>query len=286
MNTDINILQPLVLNIGKVHCYTEWNYKNVCSPITRIYYITKGAAQIGLPDGIHDLRPHHLYVIPAFTPHDCICKTDFEHIYVHIYNESDHDFLEDWLMPTEIPAENTLGLFERLLELCPNLNLTQTDPQIYDNMSNLYENVQKNKQRDLGARIESRGILYQILATFMSKSRPKYTIQDQRIERIVNYVRTHINEKIDTEHLAEFSHTSKDHLIRIFKKEMKTTPLCYVNKKKIERAQVRLATEATLIKEIAFQLGFEDQGYFNRIFKKFTGTTPNIYRKNINRATP
>ena len=286
MNTDINILQPLVLNIGKVHCHTEWNYKNVCSPFTRIYYITKGAAQIGLPDGIHDLRPHHLYVIPAFTPHDCICKTDFEHIYVHIYNESDHDFLEDWLMPTEIPAENTLGLFERLLELCPNLNLTQTDPQIYDNMSNLYENVQKNKQRDLGARIESRGILYQILATFMSKSRPKYTIQDQRIERIVNYVRTHINEKIDIEHLAEFSHTSKDHLIRIFKKEMKTTPLCYVNKKKIERAQVRLATEATLIKEIAFQLGFEDQGYFNRIFKKFTGTTPNMYRKNINRATP
>ena len=285
MNTDINILQPLVLNIGKEHCHSEWNYKNVRSPFTRIYYITKGAAQIGLPDGIYDLRPHHLYIIPAFTPHDCICETEFEHIYVHIYNEAGHDFLEDWRMPTEIRAAGTLELFERLLELCPNLKLQQADPQIYDIISNLYENVRKNKQRNLGARIESRGLLYQILAAFISKSSPKYTIQDQRIERIINYVRTHINEKIDIEHLAEFSNLSKDHLIRTFKKEMKTTPLSYVNQKKIERAQVRLATESTLVKEIAFQLGFEDQGYFNRIFKKFTGTTPNLYRKKIYKDT-
>lgn len=285
MSCDINILHPLILHIGKEQCFSEWNYKNVCSPFTRIYYITKGTAQIALPDGMHNLHPHHLYIIPAFTPHDCICKTEFEHIYVHIYNESDHDFLEDWLMPTEIPAAGTLELFERLLELCPNLKLQQTDPQIYDNTPNLYENIRKNKQRDLVARMESRGILYQILAAFISKSSPKYTIQDQRIERIINYVRTHINKKIDIEHLAEFSHLSKDHLIRIFKKEMKTTPLSYVNQKKIERAQVRLATEATLVKEIAFQLGFEDQGYFNRIFKKFTGTTPNLYRKKINKDT-
>lgn len=34
------------------------------------------------------------------------------------------------------------------------------------------------------------------------------------------------------------------------------------------KAQLRLVTELTPIKEIAYQLGFEDQAYFNRIFKK------------------
>ena len=60
---------------------------------------------------------------------------------------------------------------------------------------------------------------------------------------------------------------------------MKITPLLYINKKRIEKAQLRLVTETTPIKEIAYQLGFEDQTYFNRIFKKSTGMTPTNYRK-------
>lgn len=279
MNSGIDSMHYIVLHMGKALCHTEWNYKKVCSPFTRIYYITKGHARIYLPDGVQELRPHHLYIIPAFMPHDCFCENEFEHYYIHIYNESTHDILNDWILPIEVAADDQIHLFERLMSLFPNLGLTQSNPQIYDNMSNLYENVRKNKQRDLCARIEARGIIYQILTAFIAKSKPKKFIQDIRIERAINYIHTHINSKIDINELASNSCLSKDHFIRMFKKEMKTTPLDYINKKKIEKAKLLLLTEKKQIKEVSYLLGFEDQTYFNRLFRKYTGTTPKDYRR-------
>ena len=35
------------------------------------------------------------------------------------------------------------------------------------------------------------------------------------------------------------------------------------------------------IKEIAYQLGFDEQAYFDRVFKSVTGLTPMSYRKQI-----
>ncbi len=43
----------------------------------------------------------------------------------------------------------------------------------------------------------------------------------------------------------------------------------------------RLLTTDDKIKEVAFQLGFEDASYFIRFFKKHTGTTPNVFRNNF-----
>lgn len=71
----------------------------------------------------------------------------------------------------------------------------------------------------------------------------------------------------------------KDHFIRLFKKELGTTPLQYINQKKIEKSQLLLITEEIAVKEIAFQLAFEDYSYFNRLFKKITGVTPQEYRR-------
>lgn len=133
--------------------------------------------------------------------------------------------------------------------------------------------------------MESRGIIYQLLAEFLHQAQPKKYVADERITRVLAYIRTHLNAKPDIEALAALSCLSKDHLIRIFKREMKMTPLCYINKKRMEKAQLRLVTELTPIKEIAYQLGFEDQAYFNRIFKKTTGLTPMNYRKAYHNQT-
>ncbi|HBT85173.1 MAG TPA: AraC family transcriptional regulator, partial [Porphyromonadaceae bacterium] len=71
---------------------------------------------------------------------------------------------------------------------------------------------------------------------------------------------------------------SKDHFIRIFKNDMQTTPIKYINQKKIERAQLLLITGDKSIKDIAYDLSFENVYYFNRLFKKIIGMTPSEYR--------
>ena len=280
MNYDIDQMLFLVLHIGEAHCQANWNYKNICSPFTRMYYVTEGYAQILLPDKTQDLRPGFMYIIPAFTPHSYVCQEVFSHYYIHIYNESGHDILEDWILPTEIEPEcGILSRIKKLHTLCPGMDLTQPDPQYYDNSSSLSRNIQKNKQRELYARVESRGIIYQLLAQFLHGAIPKRYVEDERITKMLEYIRANLNTTPDIDAMAALSCLSKDHLIRVFKREMKMTPTAYINKKRMEKAQLRLVTETTPVKEIAFQLGFRDQTYFNRVFKQVTGQTPLDYRK-------
>lgn len=280
MNCDIDQMHFLVLHLGEAYCVKDWNYKNVCSPFTRIYYVMKGHAQIKLPDKVQDLYPGHMYIIPAFTPHDYICNEEFDHYYIHIFNEAEHDILDDWILPTEIEAkDDVLRYIRRLYELCPNMELQQYEPCTYDYAAARLRNLMKNKQRTLAARVESRAIIYLLLACFMRTAYPKQHAKDERIKDVLNYIQVNIGKKISMESLVDISCMSKDHLIRIFKKEIYMTPVNYIMKKKIEKAQLKLITENTEVKEIAYQLGFENQGYFNRVFKKFTGLTPLAYRR-------
>lgn len=282
MNLQVEQMHPLVLNVGLAVHNADWNWKNVNSPFTRLYYVTEGSAQIELPDGIYTLSPKHMYFIPAFTIHTNICKSNFVHYYLHIYEDHypDNDWLDHWKFPVEIEATDLdLALFKRLCEINPHMTLQKSDPTTYDNNPTLMQNLIKNRQRAFCDKVESRGIVFQLLSRFFKQGQSKIEMEDNRIAKTVLYIRKHLNEAIELEKLAEISCLSKDHFIRLFKKELGTTPLQYINQKKIEKAQLLLITEELAVKEIAFQLAFEDYSYFNRLFKKITGVTPQEYRR-------
>ena len=282
MNLQVEQMHPLVLNVGLAVHNADWNWKNVNSPFTRLYYVTEGSAQIELPDGIYTLSPKHMYFIPAFTIHTNICKSNFVHYYLHIYEDhySDNDWLDHWKFPVEIEATDLdLALFKRLCEINPHMTLQKSDPTTYDNNPTLMQNLIKNRQRAFCDKVESRGIVFQLLSRFFKQGQSKIEMEDNRIAKTVLYIRKHLNEAIELEKLAEISCLSKDHFIRLFKKELGTTPLQYINQKKIEKAQLLLITEELAVKEIAFQLAFDDYYYFNRLFKKTTGVTPQEYRR-------
>jgi AraC-like DNA-binding protein len=282
MNLQVEQMHPLVLNVGLAVHNADWNWKNVNSPFTRLYYVTEGSAQIELPDGIYTLSPKHMYFIPAFTIHTNICKSNFVHYYLHIYevHYSDNDWLDHWKFPVEIEATDLdLALFKRLCEINPHMTLQKSDPTTYDNNPTLMQNLIKNRQRAFCDKVESRGIVFQLLSRFFKQGQSKIEMEDNRIAKTVLYIRKHLNEAIELEKLAEISCLSKDHFIRLFKKELGTTPLQYINQKKIEKAQLLLITEELAVKEIAFQLAFDDYSYFNRLFKKTTGVTPQEYRR-------
>ena len=46
MNLQVEQMHPLVLNVGLAVHNADWNWKNVNSPFTRLYYVTEGSAQI------------------------------------------------------------------------------------------------------------------------------------------------------------------------------------------------------------------------------------------------
>ena len=282
MNYPIDKLHLLTLNVGLANHHGDWNWKNVRSPFARLYYVTEGTAQIEMPSGVYTLTPHHLYFIPAYTKHSYICDSTFSHYYIHIYEDlqSEMSTLEEWDYPVEVNACNTdLELVKRLCFINPFLKLPQSNPDVYDNHQTLVSNLQLNQRRPFCDKVESRDILFVLMSRFLKYATPKAEVRDDRIQISLNYIRKNIGSHLDIDMLADKACMSKDHFIRVFKRETGETPNVYITKRKLEKAELSLVTTALPIKSIADSLGYDDYSYFNRIFKKNAGVTPLQYRE-------
>lgn len=279
---DIDKIRPLTLNVGHARHNADWNWKDVYSPFARMYYVTEGRARVITDKDSIELRSGRMYFIPAFTRHSYECEGIFEHYYIHIYEDarSNYSLLENFSLPSELEgSEIDLVLFRRLCEINPSMHLSQSNPRSYDNQQTLMLNLAFNKQRSLDKRLESRGILLLLMSRFVSKAVPEIGTEDERIRSCISYIRRHIYEAINITGLTGIAGVSKDHLIRLFKKECGMTPIKYINLKKIERAQLLLTTEKIAVKEVGYLLGFSDITYFNRVFRNITGKSPTQFRQ-------
>lgn len=275
-------LQLLLLNVGLARHQGDWNWQEVNSPFIRIYYVIDGSAALRLPQGTVPLTPGHLYFVPAFTTHDCQCDGTFTHYYIHAYEEQYpvSSLIDNFTLPTEIEATGLdRQLFDRLIELNPSMTLPQSNPCSYDNKHTLIESVHRNKMRSPGIRLESRGILYQLLARFLAHGVPRAVATDPRISKALNYIAQHLDTPISIPALASDACLSDDHFIRLFRSQVGEPPLRYIIRKKVERAQLLLLTDTQAVKSIAYGLGFDDFSYFTRLFRKYTDLSPQAYRK-------
>ena len=78
--------------------------------------------------------------------------------------------------------------------------------------------------------------------------------------------------------LAEAVGASEDYLARIFHRDLGISPWDYLNRYRVHRAGQMLRSCDESVKAIAARVGFQDQAYFTRIFRKITGRSPREFR--------
>ncbi len=100
-----------------------------------------------------------------------------------------------------------------------------------------------------------------------------------RIKEVLNYIDTHVYERIDILNLVQMTKWKKDHFIREFRRTIGITPYQYILKKKIEESKTMIKEIDKPLNEISFELGFESYANFCNAFKKITETTPEKFRK-------
>ena len=284
MSKDEKILNLILLNVGRAVHHADWNYKNVQSPFARIYMVKEGKASLCMPDGVYELKKGYLYLVPSFTLHSYICNDYFVLNYIHVYEDQSAGFSIMELLNLPVVTDSGLletMLIERLLAINPGRELAKYDPSLYDNESGLIQNVARNAQQPLYLKTETAGILLQLFSLFIAKSSSKIIITDDRIKKSISYIRKNIKSPISTQQLSKICYLSEDHFIRLFKEEIKCTPLQYIIHKKIEHAQLLLTISNSSIKDICYSLSFGNVSYFNRVFKSLTGLTPAQYRNKI-----
>jgi AraC-like DNA-binding protein len=79
--------------------------------------------------------------------------------------------------------------------------------------------------------------------------------------------------------LADILHVSLEYLSALFKRTEQITISEYIMNEKVKLAQNLLVYSEYSLVDISMYLGFSSQSHFGRVFKKYTGLTPNDYRK-------
>lgn len=281
MYESIDNLNLYLLNIGFIDLDSNWNWEKVYSPFARIYYVTEGNAKTYINGKEYVLQPEYLYLIPPFTLHEDECNSLFSLYYIHFYEQAYNKgtIFDKFDFPIGIKAELLDSLLiKRLLYINPNRHLKYIDPKIYDNTTGFSQYAADNNKIPLHFVLESQSILCRLISLFLKDAKPKIRYKDMRINKCTDYIHKNMDRNISISQLANIACSTEDHLTRIFKKETDQTPIKYMNKKKIERAQLLLLTTNRSVSDIALKLSFNNISYFHRLFKEYVKTTPRKYR--------
>jgi AraC-like DNA-binding protein len=285
MNKSLQSLRITLLNIGHVHLDKNWDYDNVVSPFTRLYYIKNGSARVYHHSQVFELKAGWLYLIPSFTYSRYKCDHKMEQLYIHFLEEVGTGLsiynLRDFKYQLRADALTTL-LFERLLVLNPNWSLLKEDPKVYDNYRSLSLMEARNNDMSTGSYLETSGILKILLAQFIEDKGAvvqSSAYKGNKITETLYYISEHLHKELTVQHLAERCHINTDYFSRLFKEQTGIRPLQFLQNKRIERAQILLSTTDDTLQNIADKVGLPNISYFSRLFTKLTKKTASAYRK-------
>jgi two-component system, response regulator YesN len=103
--------------------------------------------------------------------------------------------------------------------------------------------------------------------------------KSSNIQEIANYIQAHYQADISLQDIADRYSLSREYISRKFKQEMNENISDFIGRIRIEKAKLLLLNPQLRIAQIAEMIGYQDEKYFSKVFKKLVGVSPNQYRK-------
>jgi len=155
----------------------------------------------------------------------------------------------------------------------------------YYQVNNIFKKLVEDWTLKLpGYEFITKTLLQQLLIEiYKSKKRnsPNYSTS-LKVEKIIEYMRSNISNKLILKDLSELVQLSSSYLSKVFKATTGYSIIEFFNKIKVDKAKEIIIEDDKKIKEVAQMLGFTDEFYFSRIFKKIEGVSPSeFYSKNV-----
>ncbi|MEM9361345.1 MAG: AraC family transcriptional regulator [Bacteroidota bacterium] len=123
-----------------------------------------------------------------------------------------------------------------------------------------------------------------IVRILQANIRKTYQTQTQVLSRtkrlayVVQYIRENIRNPLSIKELSQKACMSESHFYKVFKQEMGVSPTDFINEERIHKAIQLLEDPSINLTEVFLACGFTNRSYFNRMFKRQKGISPNLYR--------
>ena len=115
-----------------------------------------------------------------------------------------------------------------------------------------------------------------ILVALEESGEKKY--ENPHINRAVKYVDEHISERIGLTSLSSALHLSREYVASLIKRETGMTATELINDRKLTMAVGMIREGEMPLSDVAKALGYENYGYFSRLFKSRFGAPPKSFK--------
>ena len=195
------------------------------------------------------------------------------------FDESVIRLLENYSWPNNlVELERTVA---RLLTLSANQSVSLNEvieftPEIAQASQHIVEDLRENKLSGSTKNLK----IINLAKNLANKNCEELDRYHPSLARIFKFISENYTEDIDLRKLTKVAHISVSYLYYLFRKELGIPFKIFLGKVRIEKAKQLLIENYKLrITDIAFEVGYCDLSYFQRVFKRNVGITPGNYRK-------
>lgn len=262
-NSPSNIAKSIFYYINSVgHFYCDKNYKVSRETFDSflIMYIVKGDGILTVNNKSRAIKENDVMLVNCYEPHKYETDTYFETLWMHFNSKVILDYFN------LIKQDATNIVFSGVSSLIPTY---------LESIVNLFKEGQLINEALISCKIE------RILAELFNLSNGNYnnTSSNQNlVHDSIAYIKDNFRNKLSLENIASNISLSPFHFSRIFKKETGYSPYEYLIIIRLDHAKTLLKTTNMLIKEIAFECGFNSESNFVIAFKKHTKMSPKQFR--------
>ena len=241
-------------------------------------YIDSGNLKMQIDDEIFSVSKGGLLLIPAKTFYRPLSADGLSYYFMHFTAETSEStadelhFTANPLLPegdyeySYHGGTNTVSLS------------TFSDCSSNETVKSIFRRIAKLNVRSGGEKLMLDCLGRELIIAVCEENHPEGKLSRNMV-RIISYIDRLYFEDITLSSLSEKFGFSKSYIARLFKTELKTTSADYINRTRIANSCRLLLCSDKNICEISEAVGFKNQYYFTRIFKKEIGITPSEYKK-------
>lgn len=253
-----SVVAAVNCDVGNEWNFVKWDNNHPQIQYHRLYFLTEGSAKLRLYDRELLLLPGKIYFIPAFAIKESKIDGKMNKYYIHFQSSSEffslYRYLSDKYSVPASPA--TEYLFKTV--------------------------VDNYKDDSVSARFRVQGAMNLILSDFVSDVTA--SVPDLvKFDEVLKYIDENYRKNITLGELAAIMNISTMYFSNYFKRIFHISPKQYILNKRLTESQRLLLEGRMSVKEIAYEVGFENENYFSEFFSAKVGISALKFRK---RALP